>query len=52
MQGGSLNDVTLGLNWYATFQMRFSINYIHAFLNRRNVMSNADIVSGLAQVVW
>lgn len=52
IQGGTLNDVTLGLNWYATFQMRFSINYIHAFLNRQNIMSNADVVSGLAQVVW
>ncbi|HJT32358.1 MAG TPA: porin [Pirellulales bacterium] len=52
IQGGTLNDVTLGLNWYATFQMRFSINYIHAFLNRNNRASNCDVVSGLAQVVW
>lgn len=52
IQGGSLQDVTIGLNWYATFQMRFSINYIHAFLNRHNALSNADVVSGLAQVVW
>ncbi len=52
IQGGRLNDVTLGLNWYMNFQTRLMFNYIHAFLNRHNVPSDADVFSTRAQVVW
>ncbi|MAT14507.1 MAG: porin [Planctomyces sp.] len=33
IQGGKLNDVTLGLNWYLNKFTKFQFNYIHAFLN-------------------
>jgi phosphate-selective porin OprO/OprP len=52
IQGGRLNDVTLGVNWYLNFQTKLMFNYIHAFLNRNNTPSNADVVSVRAQVVW
>ena len=31
--GGKLTDLTVGLNWYLTPYMRFTSNYVHAFLN-------------------
>lgn len=31
--GGELTDLTLGLNWYLTASMRFTCNYVHAFLD-------------------
>ncbi|HVX60055.1 MAG TPA: porin [Pirellulales bacterium] len=52
VQGGRLNDVTLGVNWYLNFQSRIMFNYIHAFLNRYNQPSNADVFAMRAQVVW
>lgn len=45
VQGGRLNDVTLGVNWYLNFQARM-------FLNRYNQPSGADVVATRAQVVW
>jgi hypothetical protein len=37
---------------YLNFQARIMINYIHAFLNRYNQPSGADVVATRAQVVW
>ncbi|MGC3972433.1 MAG: porin [Pirellulales bacterium] len=31
--GGTLTDLTVGLNWYLTPYMRMTANYIHAFLD-------------------
>lgn len=31
--GRDLTDVTIGLNWYMTPQLRFTSNYVHAFLD-------------------
>ena len=44
IQGGDLVDLTIGLNWYYAPRSRVMINYIHAFLDRKNLDSNADIV--------
>lgn len=52
IQGGRLNDVTLGLNWYMNFQTKIMFNYIHAFLNVHNRPSDADVFATRAQVVW
>lgn len=52
LQGGTLNDFTLGVNWYLNSQMRVMANWIHASLNRQNVGSNADVFLTRAQVVW
>ncbi len=45
VQGGKLTDITFGLNWYYTIRSRVMFNYIHAFLDRNNVNSNADILA-------
>jgi len=57
VQGGHLNDVTLGLNWYLNRYTKFQLNYIHAFLGSSPATagavvnnSNADIVALRAQV--
>jgi hypothetical protein len=33
IEGGRLTDLTVGLNWYMTTYLRFTSNYIHAFLD-------------------
>ena len=45
VQGGKLTDITVGLNWYYTIRSRVMFNYIHAFLDRNNINSNADILA-------
>ncbi|TWU34538.1 Porin P precursor [Novipirellula aureliae] len=51
IQGGRLNDVTLGLNWYLNNYTKFQANYIHAMLDSPvNGDSDADIVAMRAQV--
>ena len=45
VQGGKLTDITVGLNWYYTVRSRVMFNYIHAFLDRNNINSNADILA-------
>ncbi len=50
INGGELTDVTLGLNWYLATRTRVMFNYIHAFLDRANLYSNADIFSTRLQV--
>ena len=45
VQGGSLTDLTLGLNWNYAVRSRVMFNYIHAFLDRGGLNSNADIFS-------
>ena len=51
VQGGRLNDVTFGTNWYLNQYTKFQLNYIHAFLNSPvNGPSDADIVAVRAQL--
>lgn len=52
IQGGLLNDFTLGLNWYLTKQMRVSANYIYVVNNVHNKQTYANVVVTRAQVVW
>lgn len=52
VQGGRLNDVTLGVNWYLTRQMKVMANYIYAMNNVGNAPSYANIVETRCQVVW
>lgn len=44
IRGGVLTDLTVGLNWYLTPYLRFTSNYIHAFLDDSNgLASGTDI---------
>jgi phosphate-selective porin OprO/OprP len=52
IQGGRLNDITLGVNWYLNRQMRIMANYIYAMNNVDNMPSYADIFLTRAQIVW
>lgn len=45
VQGGRMNDITVGLNWYYTVRSRVMLNYIHAMLDRDQQHSNADILA-------
>lgn len=44
VQGGQVTDLTLGMNFYYAVRSRIMFNYIHSFLDRNNVNSNADIM--------
>jgi len=51
INGGLLNDVTAGLNWYLNRNTKFQLNYVHAFLKTPGLGdSDADIVAMRAQV--
>ena len=51
IDGGVLDDLTCGLNWYFNAHMKFQFNYIHAFLDRpAGVNSDADVYAVRAQV--
>ncbi|QDU82221.1 Porin O precursor [Polystyrenella longa] len=57
IQGGRLNDTTLGLNWYLNKFTKVQFNYIHAFLNSSSATygpivkdSDADIIAIRGQV--
>ncbi|MGE3316422.1 MAG: OprO/OprP family phosphate-selective porin [Planctomycetaceae bacterium] len=51
IQGGELDNVTAGLNWYLNQFTKFQFNYLHAFLDRSpRGQSDADIVALRAQV--
>jgi phosphate-selective porin OprO/OprP len=48
---GSLNDLTLGLNWYWNAYAKMQFNYIHAYLNNTVTgNSDADIFAARFQV--
>lgn len=42
VRGGKLTNTTVGLNWYATQNVRFMFNWIHGKVEKANV-ANADI---------
>lgn len=52
IRGGSLNDLTFGVNWWLNYNTKFQFNYIHAFLQNpmTNIHSSADVVAMRAQV--
>ncbi|HWB10648.1 MAG TPA: porin [Pirellulales bacterium] len=52
IQGGRLNDVTLGVNWYLTRQMKVMANYIYAMNNVHNLATSANVFETRCQVVW
>lgn len=43
VRGGEMTNLALGLNWYYTVRSRVMFNYIHSFLDRNSLDSNADI---------
>jgi phosphate-selective porin OprO and OprP len=51
INGGQLNNLTAGLNWYLNRNTKFQLNYIHAFLKTTGQGdSDADIIAMRAQV--
>lgn len=52
IQGGRLNDATLGVNWYLTRQLKIMANYIYVMNNVHNQQTYANVFETRAQVVW
>lgn len=52
IQGGRLNDVTLGVNWYLNRQLKIMANYIYAMNNVHNQATTANVFETRCQVVW
>lgn len=52
IRGGRLTDLTVGLNWYYTTRSRVMVNYVHAFLDRDNRYSNANIFAVRYQIAF
>ncbi len=51
IRGGTLSDVTFGVNWYANAYTKLVANYIHAFLDHPTLgNSDTDIVAVRAQI--
>lgn len=48
--GGKENNITVGLNWYATPNIRFMANYIHVESEKEGVEDNPDIYQMRAQL--
>lgn len=38
VEAGTMDDITLGLNWYLNPNLRWSLNYVHAWVERDNVI--------------
>lgn len=47
IEGGRLTDLTVGLNWYMTNYLRFTSNYIHAFLDNPNFGNSGTDIFGM-----
>jgi phosphate-selective porin OprO/OprP len=46
--GGHQEVVTLGVNWYVNSNMRFMLNYLHGFINKKSgTTSTAPLGSGI-----
>ena len=54
IQGGEESNVTVGVNWYATPNIRFMFNYIHVDTNDTNnrVIDDPDIFQVRAQIAF
>ena len=52
LHGGRLTNLTCGLNWNYAVRSRVMLNYIHSFLDRNSVNSNADIFAVRLQYVF
>lgn len=52
LDGGELNDLTVGINWYANPQVRFMMNYIQAELEQAGVTDESGILQFRAQVAF
>ncbi len=50
IRGGTANNITLGLNWYPTALVRFSVNYVHSEIdNLSNTgLSEGEVIDGVA----
>ncbi len=54
INGGEEDNVTLGLNWYANYSVRFMLNYIfvNAHPNRDGIAENPDILQMRGQLAF
>jgi phosphate-selective porin OprO and OprP len=46
VNGGRLNDITAGVNWYLNPNAKLQVNYVHAMVDRGEVDADAQIVQG------
>jgi phosphate-selective porin OprO/OprP len=50
IRGGTGDNITLGLNWYPTALIRFSVNYVHADIDNLSDtgLSEGEVIDGIA----
>ena len=52
IEGGRLNDLTFGVNWYLTPYMRLMANMVHSTVGAAGIQGNESIFITRAAIDW
>lgn len=52
VQGGQMDTITAGVNWYWRSNFKFMVNYVMVDSERRGIEDNPNIVEGRVQFYW